>query len=144
MSYTVFIGDGESKAFNTVKDSNPYLATIEKEECVNHASKRLGTRLRKLKAETVETKSTKSGKQNIKRNLPEGQHKLTDGVIDILTKYYGMAIRSNKGKSVSEMRSTGNILASYFHCSSTDRTSASFVPRRHIIMVFLQSSTGKK
>lgn len=63
MRYTVFISDGDSKVFNNVRDSYPYNVPTEKEECVNHVSKSLGTRLRKLKAETFEVKTTKAGKK---------------------------------------------------------------------------------
>lgn len=64
--YTTFIGDGDSSAFNTVSALNdgkgPYNVTVIKEECVNHVSKRLGTRLHKLKKEQVTVTTTKTGK----------------------------------------------------------------------------------
>ena len=41
------ISDGVSKTFFTLKKLNPY--PVVKEECVNHADKRLVTALRKLK-----------------------------------------------------------------------------------------------
>lgn len=53
MKYRTFIGDGDSKAFDAVVAMNPYDTPVVKEECVNHVGKRLGTRLRKLKAETA-------------------------------------------------------------------------------------------
>ena len=76
---------------------------VEKKECVGHVQKRLGTALRKLKKE--------------KKGLG-GKGKLTDSMIDKMQNYYGIAIRSNKG-SLEKMK--GNILATLFHCASTDK-----------------------
>lgn len=63
----MFVGDGDSSAYNGVVRMNdgkgPYETTqVEKQECLNHVGKRLGTRLRKLKTENVELKKTKKGK----------------------------------------------------------------------------------
>lgn len=45
-----FLGDGDSKCFSAVLASNPFGdVTVEKLECIGHVSKRMGTRLRKLK-----------------------------------------------------------------------------------------------
>jgi hypothetical protein len=115
MRYTTFIGDGDSSAYNTVVNLGIY--DIIKEECVNHVCKRLGTRLRKLKADHFQMVETKAGRLQ-KRSLLGGQSKLTDPVINKLTSYFGIAIRNNKDKTAKEMREA--ILASYFHCSSTD------------------------
>lgn len=50
MRYVKFIGDGDSSAYLAVKKLNPYgNVPVQKEECINHVRKRLGTRLRKLK-----------------------------------------------------------------------------------------------
>ena len=47
--YNPFVGDGDSKSFKTVSKEKPYGQdySIEKEECVGHIQKRMGTRLRK-------------------------------------------------------------------------------------------------
>ncbi|KAK8395395.1 hypothetical protein O3P69_006206 [Scylla paramamosain] len=64
--YTTFLSDGDSSAFTAVTAMNngagPYNVQVEKEECVNHVKKRMGTRLRKLKEELKEEKVTKTGK----------------------------------------------------------------------------------
>lgn len=73
-----------------------YSTPVTKEECVNHVSKRLGTRLRELKAETFETQT----------------------VIDHLTRYYGAAIRKNREDTVQEMKR--NILRTCYHSTSKD------------------------
>ena len=60
--YTTFISDGNSSAYNAVSESDPYPDhEISKVECINHVSKRLVTRLMKLKKETVIEQTTKSG-----------------------------------------------------------------------------------
>lgn len=91
--------------------------TVTKEECINHVSKRLGTRLRKLKGEDITMKKTKTGK-TLKRSLLGGKNKLTDDVIDKLTSYYGQAVRHNVGKTVQSLRN--DIIATFYHCSSID------------------------
>lgn len=62
MKYMTFIGDGNSSAYSAVCSLNegrgPYDVPIIKEACINHVSKRMGTRLRKLK-ETSEIVTTK-------------------------------------------------------------------------------------
>lgn len=64
MRYVAFVSDGNSCAFPALNDgSGPYdEVTVTKEECINHVSKRLGTRLRQIKEqETIHIK-TKTGK----------------------------------------------------------------------------------
>ena len=48
--YNPFIGDGDSSAYSMVEKTMPYgpLCTVEKRECVNHVTKRMGTNLRNL------------------------------------------------------------------------------------------------
>ena len=48
--YTTMVGDGDSKAYNRVVSTHPYGEDVEidKEECMNHIFKRLGTALRNL------------------------------------------------------------------------------------------------
>ena len=75
-------GDCDSKAYLTVK--NTYCPDmVEKFECMGHYQKRLGCRLRKLKKN--------------KRGLKS----LTEPVIDKLQNYFGIALRSNTGSTVS-------------------------------------------
>lgn len=114
MRYVKFVGDGDSSAFRAVTNLQPYGDTnVTKEECVNHVSKRLGARLRKLREESKE--ETASGR---KRTTIGGKNKLTDKVIEKLTFYYGQAIRRNITGTTQAMQK--DILASFYHCSSTD------------------------
>ena len=48
--YGTYIGDGDSKAYSSVKNSMPYgpLVYINKEECRAHILKRMGTGLRTI------------------------------------------------------------------------------------------------
>lgn len=46
LMYTSYIGDGDTKAYISVRDSQPYKKAIEKRECVGHVQKQMGTRRR--------------------------------------------------------------------------------------------------
>ena len=43
--YTTVVSDGDSKAYEAVKEMNPYGIEIVKQECTNHCAKRLGKAL---------------------------------------------------------------------------------------------------
>ncbi|GFO28336.1 hypothetical protein PoB_005484100 [Plakobranchus ocellatus] len=62
MRYTVLVGDGDTKTFLALSNANICGdgCPIEKEECVNHVSKRLNTGLRNLKSSLTE-KSIRNG-----------------------------------------------------------------------------------
>lgn len=121
LRYTTFVGDGDSSAFNAVCALNdgegPYDVPVVKEECVNHVSKRLGARLRKLKKEDVTITKTKTGKTRRMSTLG-GASMLTDSVIDNLTRYYGKAVRDSVNTSVDDIR--GAIMSGFFRNISTD------------------------
>ena len=55
MRYVRMPGDGDSKAYKAVLELNPHNVDIEREECTNHAHKRMGTALRNI------SKSSKLG-----------------------------------------------------------------------------------
>ena len=112
LRYTTFIGDGDSKGFTAVTNASPYGpdVAIEKEECVGHVQKRVGTNLRKLKKEL-------SGKKLSDNKTIGGRGRLTDGMIDSLQNYYGMAVRANAGDLQAMSRA---IWASLMHRVSTD------------------------
>ena len=69
MGYMTFVGDGDSSAYNAVCQVNGgkgfYTVPVVKEECVNHVSKRIGKRLRKIK------KKIETNNQNWKENKTE-------------------------------------------------------------------------
>lgn len=110
--YTNYIGDGDSKTFLALSKKNPYGDNypIQKEECVGHVQKRMGSRLRKLKVS--------SGKRKLSDGKTiGGKGRLTDCLIQKLTIYYGNAIRQHKN-SVASMRQA--IWAVWGHTFSTD------------------------
>ena len=53
LRYIPLVGDGESRSYSSVCKSLPYGAgvTIPKEDCIGHVTKRMGTALRKVKAD---------------------------------------------------------------------------------------------
>ncbi|GFW65225.1 uncharacterized protein TNCV_394911 [Trichonephila clavipes] len=108
--YTSYIGNGDSKTFSSITVSNPYGEdiTVSKIECVGHVKKRMGTRLRKLKQMSSKLSDGKS---------IEGKGRLTDRMIDLITTYYGNAIRQNK-TCLSDIRKA--VWAVYFHIRSSD------------------------
>ncbi|GFY25993.1 uncharacterized protein TNCV_1917431 [Trichonephila clavipes] len=106
--YIKYIGDGDTKTFPELQSTAPY--SFEKVECVGHIQKRMGARLRKLK-------TMNRGKKLSDGKSISGKNRLTDKFIDIITTYYGNAIRQNNS-FVSDMRQA--IWAIYCHYRSTD------------------------
>ncbi|GFX65550.1 uncharacterized protein TNCV_5082861 [Trichonephila clavipes] len=108
--YTSYIGDLDYKTFSSITASNPYGEdiTVSKIECVGHVQKRRGTRLRKVKQMSSKLSDGKS---------IGGKGRLTDRMIDLITTYYGNAIRQNK-TCLSDMRKA--VWAVYFHIRSSD------------------------
>ncbi|MBX9702962.1 MAG: hypothetical protein K2X39_02290, partial [Silvanigrellaceae bacterium] len=100
LQFINFLGDGDSKSYNSVKDVYPNIK-VNKLECVGHYQKRVGTRLRKLKKKV--------------RGLG-GRGRLTDATIDRLQNFFGVAIRQNTGNLVA-MKSAA--LATLFHVASS-------------------------
>ena len=104
LRYTGFLGDGDSKAFDAVVALAPYGETgIERQECVNHAHKRMGTALLNL------TKQEKLGGR--------GYGRLTKDKAMYYQRMYRRAIVNNVG-DCDGMRSA--VWATLFHCLSTD------------------------
>ncbi|GFT74768.1 uncharacterized protein TNCV_2516681 [Trichonephila clavipes] len=110
--YITYLGDGDCKAFDAVKEKNIYgnEYPIEKLECIGHVMKRMGTRLRRLKAQ-LKGQILSDGK------CLSGKNRLTEHEIDNLQSYYGSAIRRNHS-SVQNMRQA--IWAIFLHKLSTD------------------------
>ena len=119
--YVSFVSDGDSSAYKAVCALNdgrgPYETPVQKEECVNHVARRLGTRLRKLKQDDFTVITTKSGKK-MKRSVLRGAKKLTDIVIESMQRYFKKAISDYQNKSVTAMRDA--IMASFYHACSSD------------------------
>lgn len=87
--YVTYLGDGDSKGFQCVADNNIYNdVKVEKLECINHVGKRMGTRLRKLKAKMGKTKLADD-------KTISGRGRLTNEAIITIQKNYDLAIRRN-------------------------------------------------
>ncbi|GFV68973.1 uncharacterized protein TNCV_3247471 [Trichonephila clavipes] len=110
--YITYLGDGDCKAFDAVKKKNIYgnEYPIEKLECIGHVMKRMGKRLRRLKAQ-LKGQILSDGK------FLSGKNRLTEHEIDNLQSYYGSSIRRNHS-SVQNMRQA--IWAIFLHKLSTD------------------------
>ena len=81
LRYTILLSDGDAKTFNVLCELKPYGegVVLEKEECVNHVSKRLGTALRNAVADCKKRGVTLGGR---------GHGMLTQNTIRKLTIYY--------------------------------------------------------
>ena len=84
--YTRLIGDGDTKSFKSVFDSNPYgeKPPVKKIECRGHVQKRMGTRLCKLK-------SSMSGVALADGKGISGRGRLTKDQIDSIQSHHGNA-----------------------------------------------------
>ena len=111
LQYTGYIGDEDSKSFSSIKASNPYAnKDVLKNECVGHVQKRMGTALRKLKAQ--------KGKQKLKDGKTiGGMGRLTGARIDKLQVYYGLAIQRHKF-DLEGMKQ--EVWAGLYHSASSD------------------------
>lgn len=109
LRYKVLLSDGDAKTHKEQVKLNPYGEgmEVEKEECVNHVAKRLSTGLRNLVTTCSKQGVTLGGR---------GKGQLTGNAIRKLTIYYNRAVR----KSVTAEEMKDNILASVYHCGSTD------------------------
>ncbi|GFW82252.1 uncharacterized protein TNCV_3817331 [Trichonephila clavipes] len=111
MRFVSMLSDGDSKTFQFLSDNKIYGSDIkiEKEECLNHIAKRLGTSLRNKVKEWKVKKVTLGGRK---------QGSLTDKNITKLQNYYRKAIKDNV-PDTDKMKTA--IYASLMHCSSTDK-----------------------
>ncbi|GFR74607.1 hypothetical protein ElyMa_003897200 [Elysia marginata] len=130
MRYTIVVSDGDSKAFNAVCEMRPYGpdSVIDKQDCINHVCKRLGTVLRNLVADASKRKITLGGR---------GAGRLTHNIIRRLSIYFTRAIRRND--TSSEMRDA--IMASAYHMFSRDENhNTTYVPKDplHGVSIMLQ------
>ena len=109
--YTRYIGDGDSKGFNKVAESDPYNGVpVTKEECIGHVQKRVGSRLWELKRQL-------KGKKWSDGQVLSGKGRLTNKLIDRLQTYYGIAVREHVGDLQGMAKA---IWAGLMHRCSTD------------------------
>jgi hypothetical protein len=105
LRYTFYIGDGDTKSFEEICKSDPYPGhIITKGECIGHVQKRVGTRLRKLKADYKGKKLTDG------RSIGGGKGRLTNKVMNTLQNHVGMAIRQNSGNLYGMKKAVAAVL----------------------------------
>ncbi|KAJ4426099.1 hypothetical protein ANN_26908 [Periplaneta americana] len=111
LRYITVLSDGDAKTWTRLNLEKPYgpKIPIEKEECVNHVGKRLGTALRGARTNLQAQGIRVGGK---------GFGALKNSTINKLQNYYVRAIRSNTG-DLHAMKTA--VLATLFHCMSTDK-----------------------
>ena len=108
LRYTTYLGDGDSKSFKDIVESNIYPGhEVGKHECIGHVQKRVAYRLRTYKSDY------KSTLLSDHKKLP-GAGRLTNKVMNTLQNYYRMVIRSNVG-NLYQMKK--GIAAIIHHCS---------------------------
>ena len=114
LQYTDFIGDGDSNCFASVRNALQGLQhsyDINKEECVGHIQKRMGSALRRYKKNRKGTKLA-DGKS------VGGAGRLTDDLINRIPNYFGQSIRNNKG----DLTGMKSIIWAIFHHIVRDDT----------------------
>ena len=118
--YVKYYGDGDSKSFDEVKSVYPEI-TVEKCECIGHYQKRVGNRLRKLRARTkgLGGKNKKVPKKDVcgKSKVVKAKSRLTGSIIRQTPELFRFALRSNVG-NVKNMQDA--ILACMFYVASSD------------------------
>ena len=100
--YISYYGDGDRKSYEEVKNVYPGI-TVEKYECIGDHQKRVGNRLRKFRAKTkgLHGKNKKISEKESTGKVVKVKSRLTDSIIDKLQNYFGIALRSNIGDSIS-------------------------------------------
>ena len=106
LRYVDFVRDGDCSSHQNVVKSKPYEDELEvqKVECAGHIQKRMGGRLRRKKRDMKGIKLS-DGK------TIAGRHRLTDHLIDTFQRYYGKALRENKGDLPNMQKAVKRYLA---------------------------------
>lgn len=115
LRYLTYIGDGDTKSYQTVVNANPYPGyVITKAECVGHVQKRVGTRLRKFKTDCKELMPESFYADKKVKTRKKYAFYLSHKMINKLQNCYGIAIRSCTNTSVPVMRkAVGAVLFHY-------------------------------
>ncbi|KAH7938049.1 hypothetical protein HPB49_019527 [Dermacentor silvarum] len=108
LRYMTILSDGDSRWFHALQEADVYgFIKIQKEDCVNHAQKRMGTALSNLIARHKGGGSKTLG----------GRGRLTGDLITKFSSYYGWALKSRKGDVEAMQRA---MIATYHHVTSND------------------------
>lgn len=108
LRYTTVLSDGDSRTFLALKEAKVYgFIEVEKEDCINHVHKRMGTALR-----NVLSKHKGPGLEPL-----GGRGRLTGDLVTKLSSYYGWALKSHVGDTEAMEKA---VMASYYHITSND------------------------
>ncbi|KAH7937546.1 hypothetical protein HPB49_012998 [Dermacentor silvarum] len=108
LRYTTVLCDGDSRSYLALQADKVYgYIPIEKDDCVNHVQKRMGTALRNCVA-----KHRGPGLESL-----GGKGHLTGDLINNLSSYYGWALKTHKGDVDATQRV---VMATYHHVTSND------------------------
>ena len=117
LRYVEFLGDGDTKSHHEVMVADSYpRAAVKKLECIGHVHKRVGSRLRKLKASYKGTKDEKA------------MGKLTQQ-INKLQNYYGIAVRQYTGRSVYKLKTSIDAVVCHSSEADSDEQQHEMYPR---------------
>lgn len=111
LCYVDFVGDGDCSSPLDVVKSKPCRdeVAVRKVDCVGHIQKRMGGRLRRKK--DMKGKKLSDGK------TIGGRNRLTDNLNDTFQRYYGKALRENKGDHQNMQKA---VKAIWHHYASTE------------------------
>ena len=132
LRYMTMVSDGDSKSYDQVCQAGVYGKDklVEKEDCINHVSKRMGTALRKL------VDVTKAQGKSI-----SGRGKLTKEKIMKIQNFYGRAVK-DYSNDVPLLKK--RIYAILFHMTSSDEHPKHMhCPPWGKFMVFFSKVLGK-
>ena len=117
LRYTMYIRDGNTKAFSVFVEADPYPGfPVKKGECIGHIQKRVGTRLQNLIKNTGLFTDDK----------PLGaKSRLTKKDINKLQNYFDIAIRQNTDNLIDMKKAVGAVVN---HCSQASDNDA-----RHVL-----------
>ena len=124
--YRPFIGDGDSSSYTSIEKESPHgvMYPVEKEECVSHITKRMGSNLREL------LKEYKGKKLTDGKALGGKGGGLTLNRVDTIQNFYGKCIRDNKGDADAMSKGFWAILDHYSSTLSNWKTILVLVPTR--------------
>ncbi|KAK3923748.1 Aspartyl/glutamyl-tRNA(Asn/Gln) amidotransferase subunit B [Frankliniella fusca] len=133
--YKRMLADGDCKTHARLNEIKPYGQDfiIEKEECLNHISKRLYRNLEEVVRKCKASGITLGGR---------GEGQLTQNTMVKLSAYYRKAVEQNKD-NIQEMKKA--IMATIHHCSSTDgKPNHNLCPRGIDSWCFWQKAKASK
>ena len=129
---TEYLGDGDSKSYKEVCEADPYGKPIKKLEFIGLIQKRVGQKLRNLKANGLfkDLYDDDDGDDNGKKKKKKPQRLyLTDKNMNKLQKYCGIAVRGCTGRTIQEMKREIAAALYHYYEFNTDEQRHMFCPK---------------